>query len=302
MTENKKFGFVAIIGKPNAGKSTLLNSLIKYNLSITSNRPQTTRNSIKGILTENNYQVVFIDTPGFISKQKNKIDSYLNRNITDAIDSVEAIIYIADVVKLTKAEEQLDEIETIKNLNLSVPLIIVLNKIDLIKDKRLLLPITSEITKTNPNSQVYFTSALNNIETENLLKGVVALLPNNEFMFPEDTLTDVPEKFIACEFIREKIFRLTSQEIPYHSAVKMVEWKETDKLLRVYAEILITKESQKKVIIGKGGAKIKEIGTAARQKMESFFAIKVYLELRVKVVKKWRDDDAILRETSFLIE
>jgi len=302
MTKEKKFGFAAIVGKPNAGKSTLLNTLIDYDLSITSNRPQTTRNSIRGVLTKDDFQVVFIDTPGFIKRSDKKLDQHLYRNIHDNVNSVDTIIYIIDadvMVRRKTAEEELMALEAFDD---SIPVIIVMNKIDLIKDKNLLLPVTSRISEEHPKRPIFYTSALKGTEVENLLQRIAETLPVSEFCFDADTLTDIPEKFLAGEFIREKVFRLTSQEIPYHSTVRVTGWEETPKILKISAEILISKESQKAILIGKGGEKIKEIGTSARKKLEAFFMSKVFLDLRVKVSKRWQEDESILRETSFLIE
>ncbi len=292
-------GFVTILGQPNAGKSTLLNALLRCKLSITSNRPQTTRTAITGVLSLPQSQLVFIDTPGYVQKPRSAIDAYLSRSISSSLTTGDVLVYLADAQKMLSEEERDKEVERIRSFTTSQPLLFCFNKTDLLKSMEQLLEATTHIADALQPAAILYISAEKRKELDKLLHEIEKHLPEQEALFPPDTLTDLPERFLAADFIREKIFRLTSQEIPYHSAVEVIKWEEGKKLLKIYAEIYVTKEGQKRILIGSRGEMMKKIGTSARKALEGFFGIKVFLDLHVKVKPLWRDNHTFITETNY---
>ncbi len=289
-------GFIALVGAPNAGKSTLLNRVLGEKISITSKKPQTTRNRIIGVVHRPGAQLVFIDTPGV-----HKASSPLNVRIVDvaltAIGDVDLVLIIVDASQ-ADTESEAFMIEKLKEQKR--PVILALNKIDLVEKTRLLKLIESW-THAYDFKVIVPISARHGGQVEDLLVAMEGLLPEGPPFFPEDTLTDVPEKFIAAEMIREKVFRLTGQEIPYSTAVTIDSFKETKKgaLVKIYATIHIERDSQKGIIIGKQGAKLKQIGEAARKEIERMLDARVFLKLFVRVQKNWSKDTRALRKFGY---
>jgi GTP-binding protein Era len=289
-------GFIALVGAPNAGKSTLLNRVLGEKISITSKKPQTTRNRILGVVHRPGSQLVFIDTPGV-----HKASSPLNVRIVDvaltAIGDVDLILIIVDASQ-ADTESEAFMIEKLKEQKR--PVLLALNKIDLVEKSRL-LKLIDNWTCAYDFKAVVPISARHGQQVEDLLVAMEGLLPEGPPFFPEDTLTDVPEKFIAAEMIREKVFRLTGQEIPYSTAVTIDSFKETKKgaLVKIYATIHIERDSQKGIIIGKQGAKLKQIGEASRKEIERMLDARVFLKLFVRVQKNWSKDTRALRKFGY---
>lgn len=287
-----KVGFVSIFGRPNAGKSTLLNALIGEKLAITSSKVQTTRHRIKAILTTNDYQVIFSDTPGII-EPKYKLHEKMMMAVKSAIEDADLAILLVDV------NENLDEADAVfQALRLRAPAIVVVNKIDnvdqAILDQRLRFFSAQAYAK-----KVIAISALHHKNIGELLETILSFLPEGEPFFDGDDLTDLPTKFFVSELIREKIFQLYQEEIPYHTTVLINEFKEKSTLTKIVANIIVQRETQKGILLGEGGKMIKKLGTESRMEIEKFLGQKVFLELFVKVKPKWRDNDFMLREYGY---
>lgn len=280
-----KSGFVSILGKPNVGKSTLLNKLLQQKVSIVSPKPQTTRNSITGILNGNDYQVVFLDTPG-IHKSKNKLDSYMQKEIQTSSTGVDLLLYLIDSTK-----PLLDsEINTISNYASSkIPLIVVVNKIDDANYAKLLPQIT-KLNNIEGISEVVPISARTGKNTDELLTIILKYLKEGPCYYPQDIPTDKSEIFLAGEIVREKALWLLNEEIPHGIAVVVNSFKVHENIAKIDASIICEKENHKKIIIGKDGMKLKEIAEKSRIEMEKIFGEKVFLSLWVKVKDKWRDN------------
>jgi len=292
---NKRSGFVAIFGKPNAGKSTLINDLLNFNLSIVNRKVQTTRNKVLGVLTEDNYQIVFVDTPGIL-EPKYELQSFMLSEIKSSLDEADVIVHIIDA--LTISYEDLKSVEEkFMDLLKNKKRIIVLNKIDLIK-KDDILPIIERLSAEFNYHEIVPVSALKNENVEELKKIIVKDLPEREFYYDEDTLTDKPEKFFVGEIIREKILDLYHEEIPYSVIVNIAEFKERENgVIYINSEIILERESQKIIVIGKKGEGLKRLGERARKEIENFLNKKVYLELFVKVRKDWRNNKQFIKES-----
>ena len=291
-----KSGYIAIAGRPNVGKSTLLNAIIGERIAITTHKPQTTRNRITGILNAPEGQCVFIDTPG-IHEAKNSLGRSLVSTALKALSDVDAILFLIEAGRSLSGDDRL----AIKSLSKqSLPVILVINKIDQV-NKESLLGIIDGAKDLLPFHAVVPLSALSGFNVESLLKEIWALLPEGPPFFPEDMMTDVTERFIAAEMIREMITLRTRQELPYHTAVMIDTFKDDEErnLISIQATIMVAKNSQKGMIIGKKGAMLKEIGTRARLAMEDFFGSKVFLELFVKVQKDWHENSTMLRELGY---
>ncbi len=289
-------GFIAILGAPNAGKSTLLNRMLGEKIAITSRKPQTTRNRILGVVHRERAQLVFIDTPGV-----HKSTSPLNVRIVDtalaALADVDLVLILADAAQPDPASEAY----LLKRLEgAGKPLMLALNKIDLVPKNKLLAQMAAWSARRHFEA-ILTISALRGLEIESLLNAMQQRLPEGPPFFPEDTLTDVPERFIVAELIREKVFRLTGEEIPYASAVTVEAFKENPKknMIRIHASIHVERSSQKGIIIGRGGRKLKEIGQAARTDIERLLAARVYLELFVRIQKNWSRDTRALRKFGY---
>ncbi len=284
-----KTGFIAIVGRPNAGKSTLLNALLGEKVAIVSKKPQTTRTKITGILTKGDCQFVFLDTPG-MHKPKTKLGTHMIKSINSAIAGVDGAILVADA-SYSPGDVEKRFIERFQKEGL--PLILVLNKTDLSNPLKI-AEVISEYSALADYVSVIPLCALKGDGIDIVLSEAEKLLYEGDFMFDSDELTDQPERQMAAEMIREKILRLLDNEIPHGCAVVIEEFKEEGKLLRIRAEIFCEKESHKRIIIGNKGEMLKKIGSYARQDMEAFFGIKIFLDLWVKVKENWRESDFII--------
>ncbi len=291
----KKSGYVAIFGKPNAGKSTLINDLLHFNLSIVNRKVQTTRNKILGILSEDDYQIVFIDTPGIL-EPKYELQNYMLSEIKSSLDEADVVVHIIDT--LTINYEDLKSVEEkFKDLLLNKKRIIVLNKIDLMK-KDDVLPIIEKLFTEFSYDDIIPVSALDNENVDELKTLIVKYLPQREFYYDEDTLTDKSEKFFVGEIVREKILSSYHEEIPYSVIVNIAEFKERENgMVYINAEIILERESQKIIVIGRKGEGLKRLGEKARKDIEIFLNKKVYLELFVKVRKDWRNNKEFIKDS-----
>ena len=291
-----KSGFVAIIGAPNVGKSTLLNRLIGQKIAITSKKPQTTRHRILGVVHLPEAQMIFLDTPG-IHRAKGPLNVRMVEVALKVLGDVDLIVFIIEAASADNASEEII-LESLKKRDL--PVILAINKVDLVK-KGKLLPLMEEWDAAYPFQTIVPISALNGTQIDELVKEMVALLPEGPKYYPEENITDMPERFIAAEMIREKVFRLTEQEIPYGVAVTVESFKERPgkNLVDIMATIHVERESQKPMIIGKGGKMLKRIGEQARIDIEQMVGRKVFLKLWVRVQKKWTRDAAAIRRFGY---
>lgn len=287
-----KVGFVNIFGKPNAGKSTLMNALLGEKLAIVSPKVQTTRHRIKGILTTTAYQIIFSDTPGIIDP-KYKLQQKMMHSVKSALEDADVALLLVDIKDNWEENDEL-----FASLKLKVPCIVVLNKIDK-SDAALTAGAISFFESKSYCKKVVTISALTGFKQEKFLKDIIELLPEGEPFFEEDQLTDLSTRFFVAELIREKIFGLFEDEIPYHTTVLVTEFKEKQSLIKISADIIVNRESQKAILIGTGGQMIKKIGSEARVDIEKFVDSKVFLELFVKVRPKWRDNDLFLKEYGY---
>jgi GTP-binding protein Era len=296
-----KFGYVAIAGRPNAGKSTLLNALLGAKLAIVSAKPQTTRGSIMGVLTAAQGQAVFLDTPG-IHKSDTLINRRMMQSVRAALEGKDLLLYVVDVKTIPESGEiPPEEIQALDALRRAreahpCPAFLVLNKVDLIDDKRLLLPRLEALAKLYPFDELIPVSAQGKDGLEGLRRAIFARLPEGEARFAEDFLTDMPERQIVAEIIRERILHLTGEEVPHSVAVVIEKWEDKPNIAHVAASIIVEKEGQKAILIGARGAMIKRIGTEARRDIEEFLGRRFFLELFVKVKPKWRENEAFLNE------
>ncbi|ALQ51171.1 GTPase Era [Nitrosomonas ureae] len=291
---NFRTGYVAIIGRPNVGKSTLLNKLVKQKISITSKKAQTTRFRINGILTDKQTQFVFVDTPGFQTHYTSGLNAAMNRVVTQSMREVNVILFVLEAMCLDQRD-----IAVLKILPANVPIILVVNKIDKLADKNRLLPFLGEVAQVVKFSDIIPVSAMYKIQLAELLNTIRNYLPVSEPLYDKDEITDRSERFLAGEFIREKLFRLVGDEIPYSTSVVIDQFKLENHLHKVYATILVDKPNQKAIIIGKKGEKLKQIASQARKDMELLFGEKVYLEVWVKVKGGWADSESVLRNLGY---
>ncbi len=291
-----KSGFVAIIGAPNVGKSTLLNRLIGQKIAITSKKPQTTRHRVLGVAHLPEAQLIFLDTPG-IHQARGPLSVRMVEVALKVLGDVDLIVFIIDAVSADNASDEII-LESLKKRGL--PVIFAINKVDLVK-KGKLLPLMEEWDAVYPFRAIVPISALNGTQVDELVKEMVAVLPEGPKYYPEESVTDMPERFIAAEMIREKVFRLTEQEIPYGVAVTVESFKERPEkdLIEIQATIHVERESQKPMIIGKGGKMLKRIGEQAREDIEVMVGRKVFLKLWVRVQKKWTQDAAAIRRFGY---
>lgn len=295
MKKNEKCGYIAIIGRPNVGKSTLLNTLVGKKISITSKKPQTTRMQILGITTKDHVQAIYIDTPGIHKTEKKAMNRYMNHLATSVITDANVIVFV--IVALRFQEEDQLILEKLKKTN--VPVILVINKIDLVKDKSRLLPFINELQAQYPFQQIIPLVARKTQEVLRLQKSLFDLLPEGPHLFPEGTITDKNERFQMAEIIREKLIKVTNQELPYSTTVVIESLKKEKKRIHINAIIWVEREGQKPIVIGKEGLLLKKIGTEARQEMEKSLGEKVFLRLWVKVKKNWTDDEQILQSLGY---
>lgn len=294
-----KSGFVAIIGRPNVGKSTLLNAIIGEKVAIVSKKPQTTRNKIRGIKNMENAQIIFLDTPG-IHTAKGYLNKFMVKEALSTLEDVDCIVYMVEAIREVIEEDFI--IENFKKVahDGQPPIILAINKTDM-AEKNKLLPLIDRYSRLYAFKEVVPLSAAKGEGVDELLKLIMQLLPEGPKYFPEDILTDLPERFVAAEMIREKVFEFTKQEIPYSTAVVVDRFKENPqkKLVSISATINVERDSQKGIIIGKKGSMLKQIGSSARIDIERLLGTKVFLELFVKVVKDWTKSEKMLKEFGY---
>lgn len=283
-------GFVSIVGRPNAGKSTLLNALVGQKLAIVADKPQTTRTSIQGVLTLPDAQIVFVDTPGI-----HKADSPLNKRLMETVranvEERDLLLFVADAHrKFTEDDRRAIDLAR----RTETPVICVLNKVDLVHEKGSLLPLIEQYKAAYGFAEYVPISAVRRIGVDDLTRIILKYLPEGPAYFPEDYITDQPERFLAAELVREKALLATRDEVPHSVAVQVDRWEETPKITRIYATIRVERDGQKAIVIGAGGAMLKKIGTMARQEMEKLFERKIFLDLHVRVQPGWRENRAFL--------
>ena len=291
---NFQTGFIAIVGRPNVGKSTLLNNLVGQKVSITSRKAQTTRHRINGILTDQLSQFIFVDTPGFQMKHTNRLNSMMNSVVTQSLKEVDVVLFIIEALHFGDRDKLI-----LKLLPNNKPVILVINKLDNVEDKKLLLPFLEEMAKCFAFDSMVPISAEKKVQLPNLLDSIRPHLPQGVPLYDEDDITDRNERFVAAELVREKLFRLMGDEIPYATSVVIEEFKIEGSLRRIHASIIVAKANQKAIVIGKNGEKLKAIGTQARKEMEKLFGSKVFLQIWVKVKSGWADDSKVLRSLGY---
>lgn len=293
-TASQHSGFIAIVGRPNVGKSTLLNHLIGQKISITSRKAQTTRHRITGILTEGETQFVFVDTPGFQTKHTNALNTAMNRVVTSSLREVNVVLFVIEARHFDERDRQVMEL-----LPKGLPAILVINKADMLEDKAELLPFIEKVSAEREFAAIVPVSARQGKQLDTLLDAIRPHLPEGEHLYAEDEITDRNERFLAAEILREKVFRLTGEELPYSVSVVIEQFKEEGRLRRIHAAILVDKEAHKVMLIGHKGEKIKEIATQARLDMEKLFDGKVFLEVFVKVRSGWADSAQMLKSLGY---
>ncbi len=295
-TTDKHCGFVGIVGRPNVGKSTLLNHILGQKISITSRKPQTTRHRLLGIKTDDNSQIIFVDTPGLHSDVDKALNRYMNKTVNTVIKDVDVILFMIDGLKWNPEDDLV-----LTNLSaVDVPTILLINKIDRINDKTKLLPFIEKLASKHSFTEIIPISALKMEGIASLEEAIVKRLPKSAYLFPEDQLTDKNARFLAAEFVREKITRQMGDELPYEANVEIEEFKVDKEILHISALILVERDGQKKILIGKNGSGLKLIGSEARKEMEQLFDAKVMLNLWVKVKSGWSDDERALRSLGYI--
>lgn len=298
MTSKSLCGYVAIVGRPNVGKSTLLNHLLGQKLCITSRKPQTTRHTLLGIKTEDNVQIIYVDTPGIHTNQDKAINRVMNRSASSVIADVDVVIFMLDRCEWSDADEYVAK----QLSNVSVPILVALNKVDMINNRDDLLP-HIEFLKGKVNAQDFLpVSALRRICIDELEEKIKGFIPSQPHLFPDDQITDRSERFLAAEIVREKITRQLGAELPYQITVEIEEFRVEKKIIHIGALILVERDGQKKILIGSNGARIKKVGEQARADMESMFDSKVMLRTWVKVRSGWSDDERALRSLGYMDE
>lgn len=288
-------GFVAIVGRPNVGKSTLLNRILGQKISITSRKPQTTRHRILGIKTDEVSQAVYVDTPGLHLNAKKAMNRFMNKAVTTTLDDVDLILFVIEAGEWNEEDENV--LQRLKNAK--VPVMLVVNKIDRLADKEALLPLMQSLADKMSFIEIVPLSAQNGSNVAELERTVVRYLPEAAPMFPADQITDRSERFLAAEIVREKLMRELGQELPYAVTVEIEQFKEEEGLLRISALIWVERDSQKRIVIGKKGEQLKEIGRQARIDMEKLFDNKVFLQLWVKVKEGWSDNERLLNSLGY---
>jgi GTPase len=287
-------GYVAIVGRPNVGKSTLLNRLVGQKLSITSRKPQTTRQRVTGILTLDNAQLLFVDTPGFQTHYGSALNRGMNRVVTQALAEVDVVLLVIEALRFS-AEDQ----AVLKLLPAQRPVLLVINKTDKLADRRLLLPFIEQTARQHAFAEIVPVSAAKGHSIAELARAISGYLPQQPALYGADEITESSERFLAAELIREKLFRLLGDELPYVCAVLIDRFVMDGALRRIQASIIVDKESQKGIIVGAKGSRLKEIGTQARIDMEKLFGGKVYLELWVKVKSGWAENRQLLKQLGY---
>ena len=291
-----KSGYIAIIGRPNVGKSTLINRILGQKLCITSRRPQTTRHRILGIKTTDDSQLVYVDTPGLHIDDKRAMNKYMNRAAASSIDHVEVILFVVDGMNWTEEDEQV--LERLK-ASATAPVILVINKMDKLADKDVMLPHIEKLAAQFNYANVLPISARKGVNLDQLEAEIKKLMPEGELIFPEDQLTDRSSRFLAAELVREKLFRHLGQELPYSITVEIEQFDDEKNLYRIGAVVYVERSGQKAIVIGKGGELLKSVGKDARLEMESLFGKKVFLRLWVKVREGWGDNERMLKNLGY---
>ena len=288
MTNNKS-GYVSIVGKTNAGKSTLLNNILGQKIAITSRKPQTTRHRFLGIKTKNENQIIFVDTPGFHTGQKRALNRYMNKVASNAMRGVDIILYVVDSLKW--AEDDQSRVQSVSEETVTI---LVINKIDKLEQKNLLLPYIKDRSDDDIFSHIIPISALKNIGIEDLVNSICEKLPKGEHLYPEDQITDISEKFLSSEVIREKCINRLGDELPYRISVSIEKFSESKGIIHIDSIIFVEKQSQKGMLIGQSGSNLKAIGTASRKELEKLLDTKVMLKTWVKVKSGWSDNESLL--------
>jgi GTP-binding protein Era len=294
-TDDKRCGYVALVGRPNVGKSTLLNYLLGQKISITSRKPQTTRHQVLGIKTEGDRQIIYVDTPGLHKQETRAINRYMNRAASSAIRDVDAIVFIVDRTAWTDEDEMVfSQVQ-----GAGVPVLLAVNKVDLLEDKAVLLPHLEQLSARADFAAVIPISALREHNTQALEDELVQYLPQSAHFFPEEQITDRSQRFLAAEIVREKIMRQLGDELPYAVTVEIEAFSQEGETLHISALILVERKGQKKILIGEGGSRLRSVGSEARRDMERLFDSKVMLRLWVKVKSGWSDDERALRSLGY---
>ena len=284
-----KSGYVSIVGKTNAGKSTLLNNILGQKIAITSRKPQTTRHRFLGIRTDNEFQIIFVDTPGFHSGQKRALNRYMNKVASNAMRGVDIVLYVLD--KLNWTEEDLSRVNSISD---ETSVILVINKVDKLEEKNSLLPFIKELSEKDLFSHIIPISALKDLGVEDLVKLIHEKLPIGGHLYPEDQVTDISERFLASEIIRENCINRLGDELPYRISVSIERFSEVKGIIHIDSVIFVEKQSQKGMLIGQSGSMLKSIGTASRKELEKLLESKVMLKTWVKVKSGWSDNESLL--------
>ena len=284
-----KSGYVSIVGKTNAGKSTLLNNILGQKIAITSRKPQTTRHRFLGIRTDNEFQIIFVDTPGFHSGQKRALNRYMNKVASNAMRGVDIVLYVLD--KLNWTEEDLSRVNSISD---ETSVILVINKVDKLEEKDSLLPFIKDLSEKDLFSHIIPISALKDLGVEDLVKLIHEKLPIGGHLYPEDQVTDISERFLASEIIRENCINRLGDELPYRISVSIERFSEVKGIIHIDSVIFVEKQSQKGMLIGQSGSMLKSIGTASRKELEKLLESKVMLKTWVKVKSGWSDNESLL--------
>lgn len=293
-----KSGFITIVGRPNVGKSTLLNALTGEKIAIVSNKPQTTRNKILTILTDDDSQIIFVDTPG-VHAPRTKLGEYMNKVVTDAVDGVDAVLFVTEATgKLLNNEKEILE----GLFNKKIPVILIINKADTVKNKEDMLSLIADASSVGEFASIIPISALKKDGIKVVLEEIKKIIPEGPMYYPDDMITDQTEREIVAEIIREKMLRLLDKEVPHGTAVEIEYMKEGDSLTKIGAVIFCEKASHKGIIIGKGGAMLKKVSSSARRDMEKFMGTKVFLQTWVKVKENWRDNPAAIQNFGYKAE
>lgn len=294
MDSTFRTGYLAVVGRPNVGKSTLVNRLVGAHVCITSKKAQTTRHRIHGVLTTDDCQYIFVDTPGFQTSHKNALNRLMNRSVSQALAAVDVVLLVIEAGRWGKGEEDL-----LPQLPRERPVLLLINKVDRLADKSALLPFIEKVSAQFAFAEILPISAESGSGIAELLKTAGNYLPVAEPMFEADDITDRSERFLAAELLREKLFRNLGEELPYGVAVEIEKFETENNLRRVYAAVIVDKEAHKAIVIGKGGERLKRISTDARKDMERLFGGKVWLETWVKVKSGWADDERALKSLGY---
>ena len=295
MNQQEKCGYVAIVGRPNVGKSTLINHILGQKICITSRKPQTTRHNMLGIKTENEVQAIYVDTPGIHKKHDSALNRYMNRSATSALADVDVVVFIVDKGKWTEE----DDFVLVTLQYVECPIILAINKVDQIDDKGQLLPVINEYQAKLEFTDLIPISALHGHNLLALESAIAKHLPKKDHFYPEDQITDRSQRFLSSEIVREKITRQLGDEVPYQITVEIEEFSQNEKIANISALILVEREGQKRIIIGDKGERLKQIGSESRKDMELLFDTKVMLKLWVKVKGGWSDDERALKSLGY---